>query len=70
MWVQGLNLGAFIAVSIVYFIGVEVNWGEIDSYITFAATFFGLVVQLLSSKITYSVTQGTPLGYSFSNQDK
>jgi len=68
-WVQVFNLIAFIAVAIVYFIKAEVDWSQIDGWLTLLATFIGFVVQILGSKLTYSVTKGTPvIGYSYSEK--
>ena len=67
-WVQGINLVAFVAVSIVYFLNVEVDWTQVDGLLTFAAAFLGYVVQMLGSKATYSVAKGAPvIGYSYSS---
>ena len=66
-WVQGLNLVAFVAVSVVYFLNVQVDWAWVDSILVFATTFLGFIVQLLGSKATYSVVKGMPIiGYSYS----
>lgn len=66
-WVQGLNLVAFVAVSIVYFMNFQVDWGQIDSILMFLATFFGFVVQMLGSRVTYTNLRGTPvIGHSYS----
>jgi hypothetical protein len=66
-WVQGFNLVAFVAVSIVYFLNVQVDWMWIDGILVFATTFLGFVVQLLGSEATYSVIKGIPIiGYSHS----
>lgn len=67
-WVQGLNLLAFIAVSVVYFLNVQVNWDTVNVMIGFCVTLLGFVVQLFASKATYSVTKGLPVvGYSHSD---
>ena len=68
-WVQGLNLVAFIAVSVVYFLGIQVDWTWIDGILIFATTFLGFVVQLFGSRAAYSVTKGIPvIGFSYSEE--
>lgn len=65
-WVQGMNLAAFVAIATVYLFNVPVDWGTVDRVLVFLATFLGFVLQLLGSKVTYSVVKGTPgIGYSF-----
>jgi hypothetical protein len=65
-WVQGLNLAAFIIVAGVSFFNVNANWVMVDSVLGFLVTFLGFVMQLLGSRVTYSVTKGMPLiGFSF-----
>ena len=60
-WVQGFNLVAFIAVAVIYFAEFQVDWAQLDGWLTVMATFIGFIVQLLSSKVTYSVTKGAQL---------
>ena len=68
-WVQGFNLVAFIAVAVIYFAEFQVDWAQLDGWLTVMATFIGFIVQLLSSKVTYSVTKGLPvIGFSYSNK--
>lgn len=68
-WVQGFNLIAFVAVAVIYFTKVQVDWAQVDGWLSVLATFIGFVAQLFGSKITYAVTKGTPLiGYSYSNK--
>ena len=68
-WVQGFNLVAFIAVAVIYFAEFQVDWAQLDGWLTVMATFIGFIVQLLSSKVTYSVTKGAPvIGFSYSNK--
>ena len=70
-WVQGFNLIAFIAVAVVYFMKVQVDWAQIDGWLEVLATFIGFVVQLFGSKVTYAVTRGAPvIGFSYSNKAK
>ena len=70
-WVQGFNLVAFIAVAVVYFMKVQVDWAQIDGWLGVLATFIGFVVQLFGSKVTYAVTRGAPvIGFSYSNKAK
>ena len=67
-WVQGLNLLAFVVVSVVYLFNVQVNWDTVNVMIGFCVTLLGFVVQLFASKATYSVTKGLPVvGYSHSD---
>lgn len=69
-WVQGFNLVAFIAVAVVYFMKVQVDWAQIDGWLGVLATFIGFVVQLFGSKVTYAVTRGAPvIGFSYSKQN-
>ena len=69
-WVQGFNLIAFIAVAVVYFMKVQVDWAQIDGWLEVLATFIGFVVQLFGSKVTYAVTRGAPvIGFSYSKQN-
>lgn len=69
-WVQGFNLVAFIAVAVVYFMKVQVDWAQIDGWLEVLATFIGFVVQLFGSKVTYAVTRGAPvIGFSYSKQN-
>lgn len=69
-WVQGFNLVAFIAVAVVYFMKVQVDWAQIDGWLEVLATFLGFVVQLFGSKVTYAVTRGAPvIGFSYSKQN-
>ena len=69
-WVQGFNLVAFIAVAVVYFMKVQVDWAQIDGWLGVLATFIGFVVQLFGSKVTYAVTRGAPVvGFSYSKQN-
>lgn len=68
-WVQGFNLVAFVAVAVIYFAKIQIDWTQLDGWLTVLATFIGFVVQLLSSKVTYSVTKGSPvIGFSYSNK--
>ena len=68
-WVQGFNLVAFIAVAVVYFMKVQVDWAQIDGWLGVLATFIGFVVQLFGSKVTYAVTKGAPIiGFSYSSK--
>ncbi len=65
-WIQGINLGAFVAVSLVLFFNVPVDWGTVDAVIMFLVTLLGFVVQLFGSKFSYQVTRGIPLiGFSY-----
>ena len=69
-WVQGFNLIALIAVAVVYFMKVQVDWAQIDGWLEVLATFIGFVVQLFGSKVTYAVTRGAPvIGFSYSKQN-
>ena len=69
-WVQGFNLLAFVAVAIVYFTKIQVDWAQIDGWLEVLATFIGFVVQLFGSKVTYAVTRGAPVvGFSYSKQN-
>lgn len=66
-WVQGLNLLAFIGVSVVYFLNVQVDWTFVNSVLVFGTIFLGYVVQLFGSQVTYSVVKGMPvIGFSHS----
>ena len=68
-WVQGFNLIAFVAVAVIYFTKVQVNWAEIDGWLSVLATFIGFIVQMFGSKVTYVVTKGAPvIGFSYSNK--
>ena len=70
-WVQGLNLIAFTAVSLVYFLNIPTDWVAVNGVLVFATTFLGFVTQLLGSKVTFFAVRGMPLiGYSFSDQPK
>lgn len=65
-WVQGFNLISFVAVAIVYFLNVQVDWGQIDGILTFLATFLGFVIQMLGSRVAYTTLKGLPgVGYSY-----
>lgn len=67
MWVKGLNLLAFIGVSVVYFLNVPVDWGGVNSVLVFGTTLLGFVVQLLGSRVTYTAVKGMPvIGFSHS----
>jgi hypothetical protein len=66
-WFQGLEILAFIAVAVVYFIETPIDWGEVDGWLKFAASFVGLIVQVISGKITYKTIKGAPVvGFSYS----
>lgn len=68
-WVQGFNLIAFIAVAVVYFMKVQVDWAQVDGWLAMLATFLGFVAQLFGSKVTYAVTKGAPIiGFSYSSK--
>lgn len=68
-WVQGFNLIAFVAVAVVYFTKVQVDWAQVNGWLSVLATFIGFIVQLFGSKVTYAVTKGTPLiGFSYSKK--
>ena len=70
-WVQGFNLIAFIAVAVVYFTKVQVDWAQVDGWLAMLATFLGFVAQLFGSKVTYAVTKGAPIiGFSYSSRAK
>ena len=45
-WVQGFNLVAFIAVAVIYFAEFQVDWAQLDGWLTVMATFIGFIVQL------------------------
>ena len=69
IWVQGFNFVAFVAVAVIYFLQVPVDWGQIDGILVFATTVLGFVVQMFGSKLTYSATRGLPvIGFSFSKK--
>jgi len=70
-WVQGLNLGAFVIVAIVYFLNVDPDWGKINGYIEVAVVILGYLVQILGSKVAYPLIKNTPvIGYSYTEQKK
>ena len=70
-WVQGINLVAFIAVSVVYFLKVPTDWVAVNGVLVFATTFLGFVTQLLGSQVTFSVVKGMPIiGYIFPEEPK
>ena len=65
-WVQGLNLFAFVGVSIVYFMNYAVDWNFVNSVLIYGTTVLGFVVQMLGSSVTYTSVKGLPLiGYSY-----
>ena len=69
-WVQGFNLVAFVVVAVIYFTKVQVDWAQVDGWLSVLATFIGFVVQLFGSKVTYAVTRGAPvIGFSYSKQN-
>jgi hypothetical protein len=64
-WYEGISLGAFAIVAVVYFMRADVDWTTIDAWLQSLASLIGLVVQLVSGRITYEVFRGMPLiGYS------
>ena len=64
-----VTLIAFVAVAVIYFTKVQVNWAEIDGWLSVLATFIGFIVQMFGSKVTYVVTKGAPvIGFSYSNK--
>ena len=68
-WVQGFNLVAFVAVAVVYFTKVQVDWSQVNDWLSVLATFIGFIVQMFGSKVTYVVTKGAPvIGFSYSNK--
>lgn len=67
MWFKGLNLLAFIAVAIVYWVNVPVDFGQVDEVLKVLASVLGLVVQLFGGKVAYNTIKGTPfVGFSYS----
>ena len=68
-WLNGFNLVAFVAVTVVYFMNIQVNWLQIDGILILATTFLGLILQLFATQQTYQVTKDRiPLiGYSYSD---
>ena len=64
-WFGGINILAFIAVAVVYFLNVDVDWSNIDSWLQALASLIGLVIQLVGGKVAYNNLRGTPVvGYS------
>jgi hypothetical protein len=67
---SGIDLLVFVVVAVLYFQQVEVNWGEVDSWIQMFTYVLGLVVQIFTTKITHNVVRGTPLvGTSYSGRN-
>lgn len=70
-WYGGINLVAFIAVSVVYFINKPVDWGVIDDWLRVFTALIGLVLQMFGGQVTYQVLKGAPLvGYSFDEEEE
>lgn len=67
-WFQILNLLAFIGVAVVYFMRIEVNWGQVDNWLMLLAAFLGYIAQIMSGKLTYKTIGGKApvIGYSYS----
>lgn len=68
-WYQGISLVVFLAVAVVYFIKVPVDWTQVNEWLRLLTAVLGYVIQLLGGKVTYAVTAGTPLiGFSYTKQ--
>lgn len=66
-----LDLLLFVAVAVIYFLKITVDWSTINAYFILAAYVLGLVVQIFASEVTYKALKGTPVvGYSFSEKPK
>jgi len=70
-WFQILNLAAFIGVAVIYFVQVNIDWGQLDQWLILLSTLLGYVLQILGGKLTYKAIGGkAPLiGYSFSDSE-
>lgn len=71
-WYQILNLGAFIAVAVIYFAKIKVDWSQIDQWLILLSALIGYVLQILGGKLTYTAIGGKLpiLGYSFSEHSQ
>lgn len=71
-WYQILNLIAFIAVAVIYFLNVPIDWANIDEWMHLLTAVFGFVLQILGGEVAYKTFKGKmPLvGYSFSEHKK
>lgn len=66
-----LDLLLFVAVAVIYFLKITVDWNTINAYFILAAYVLGLVVQIFASEVTYKALKGTPvIGYSFNEKPK
>lgn len=64
-WYQGMSLVVFIAVTVLYFIQVPIDWGQVDGILMILSTALGFVIQILGGKLTYKVIEGMPIiGFS------
>lgn len=69
--VKIFDLILFVAIAVVYFLKVAVDWGTVNAYFILAAYVLGLVGQIFSSEVTYQALKGTPvIGFSFNEKPK
>lgn len=70
-WVQLFNLVAFLAVAVIYFIKIPIDWSGVDSWLKLLATFIGYILEIFAGKVTYIATKGAPVvGFRYSEVNK
>lgn len=71
IWFQIFNLVVFIAVAVVYFLRVEIDWSMVDEWLNLFTFLLGYIVQILGGKLMHETIKGTPvIGYSYSVQEE
>jgi len=69
-WVRALNLLSFVAVAVVYFMKVQVEWSLVNGFLVLGSTLLGMILQLFTSTLTYAQVKGIPvIGFSYSEQE-
>lgn len=66
-WFQAFNLVAFIAVAVVYFVKIPVDWSMVDDWLNLGMLLLGYILQIASGEFTYKTLKGkVPLiGFTF-----
>lgn len=69
IWFQIFNLVVFVAVAVVYFLQIEIDWNIVDEWLKLFTFLLGYVIQILGGKLMHETIKGTPvIGYSYSVQ--
>lgn len=71
IWFQSINLVVFLAVSVVYFMKIEIDWTEVDEWLKLVTFLLGYIVQITGGEVMYKSIKGTPVvGFSYSIQEE